>query len=49
MFQQEKDHIWMERLLLPLARNGTEVDMLVGIAIYGPAVDAAEAEARPDA
>jgi hypothetical protein len=39
-FHMDRDYLWMERLLLPLARNGADVDMLVGITLYGPARNA---------
>lgn len=36
-FHTAKDFISMERLLLPLARNGTAVDILLAITVYdGP-------------
>lgn len=34
LFHLEKDYIAMERLLLPMARNGYDVDMLLGITLY---------------
>jgi hypothetical protein len=30
----ERSHVLMERLLLPLARDGASVDMILGIALY---------------
>jgi hypothetical protein len=45
MFHLEKDYLWMERLLLPLARDGREVDMLLGITLYGPQRDASLSDA----
>jgi hypothetical protein len=35
LFHLQKDYLWMERLLLPLARDGREVDMILGITVYG--------------
>ena len=37
----------MERLLLPLARDGRDVDMLLGITLYGPPRDIFAADAEP--
>ena len=34
LFHLDKDYLWMERLLLPLARDGHDVDMLLGITVY---------------
>jgi len=33
----EKDHLTSERILLPLARDGTTVDILLGLSIHHPA------------
>jgi hypothetical protein len=46
LFHVEKDYIWMERLLLPLARDGRDVDMLLGITLYGPPRDIFAADAE---
>lgn len=32
----EKDFLWIERLMLPLARDGSTVDMLMGVSLFGP-------------
>src|ERR1700741_2466930 len=34
LFHLNKDYVWMERLLMPLARDGHTVDMLLGITGY---------------
>jgi hypothetical protein len=34
LFHMRKEYLWMERLLLPLAQNGKDVDMLLAITIY---------------
>ncbi len=34
VFHVDKDYVLLERLLLPLARNGAAVDMLLAITIY---------------
>jgi hypothetical protein len=33
-YRVESSHVMMERLLLPLARDGVSVDMVLGIALY---------------
>lgn len=33
-YRVERSHVLMERLLLPLARDGVNVDMVLGIALY---------------
>jgi hypothetical protein len=33
-YRVEKSHVLMERLLLPLARDGASVDMVLGITLY---------------
>jgi hypothetical protein len=33
-YRVERSHVLMERLLLPLARDGLSVDMVLGIALY---------------
>ncbi len=32
--RREEDHRWMQRLLLPFARDGKTVDMVLGMGIY---------------
>lgn len=32
----EREFLWIERLLLPLARDGSNVDMLMGVSLFGP-------------
>lgn len=41
-FHVAKDYLSIERLLLPLARNGSEVDMLLAITVYHGRADLAE-------
>lgn len=33
----DKQYLGMERLIVPLARNGVDVDMILGIVVYTPA------------
>lgn len=40
-FHLEKAYLWMERLLLPLARGGRDVDMILGVTVYGPPLSSA--------
>ena len=35
----DKDFLWIERLILPLARDGSTVDMLMGVSFIGPRRD----------
>ena len=48
LFHLEKNYVSMERLLLPLARNGRDVDMLMGITLYGPPLTRSAGEAELD-
>jgi len=32
--EAKKDHLSVERLLVPLARNGTDVDMILGVILH---------------
>jgi len=43
LFHLDKDYVGMERLLLPLARNGRDVDMILGITLYGALASSSEA------
>jgi hypothetical protein len=33
----DKQYLGMERLIVPLARNGVNVDMILGVVVYTPA------------
>ena len=35
-----KDYMQFERIFLPMAQNGRDVDMLLALSLYGPATQA---------
>jgi hypothetical protein len=35
--RSDKQYLGMERLILPLARNGVDVDIILGVVVYTPA------------